>query len=171
MSESTLPTDLTPVGMLAWPVKGLADLVAETDEFQSRTGAANQTDAYRFIHYPGLAETADINTIERPAAIVNLGDKLDLSRVDAEHLRPEIDLVLTITDWCRHEQREDYCFIDFLNFVGVLLPEIAELQGVDDRLAIKAMSWKETPGRTDPKQAAIKRHYWLCQVNVQVSKL
>lgn len=171
MSEQTLPTDIEATSFLSWPIIGLARLLSESTTFRARGGAASAGNAYALIHYPYLQPTLDLDVIGRPAAIIMPGDTLGLERVDASHLRPEPDLLLVLTDWDRFPERADYSAIDFLNFAGNTLTEIAALQGQDDRLAIKGIAWKEKPGLTDPNIAKEQAGYWICSFRVQVSRL
>jgi len=122
----------------------LIDMIAGSSAFQTRGSWANATAALAGIHYPFVAGEADAragsSALERPAALI------EVASFDYPDLRtggprwPVGSFSVLLTDW--HTDDEDYqsALVDFENFLGGVMQDLADAASVGTNLAINSMT-------------------------------
>jgi len=162
-----LPSVIVPTSSLAWMEQRLVELVPLSAAFQSRVGVSNQADAARWVHRTMLLPTG-LDGVERPCALVEQGD-FSLRRVDNNHLRPASTLQLVLTDWLPWPDEPGWSMLDFKNFVGGVLDDLALLQGQDTNLPIESMTLPLSRlGVSDPRSGS-ERQYLIAVIAVEMS--
>jgi hypothetical protein len=154
---------------MAWVEQKLLEIVPLSTTFRAKVGASSQADAARFV-FRSFLLPSDLHTIERPSAVVEMGE-FALRRVDLQHLRPDPEMTLILTDWVRFPDDLGASTTDFKNFVGGVMDDIGLLQGTDDLLTIESLVVPVGKfGIVDPAAGA-PRKYFMADVQVRVSKL
>jgi len=159
-----------PCGILSAPVHKTEQLLAQSQTFQHKVKAGTPEDARRFIHVPNEDVARWFLGLERPAAVVSLGNSL-LQRTTGYYLRPEQRVVqLLLTDFdCFPESRRD-SFYDFTNFAGGVLADLANGQAEDCNLTIDKIIAPDGPLFTHPnRQSEPDKNYWLIFIDIYVS--
>lgn len=169
MAVAEVPFELS--GALAYPLRKLVELVAESATFQDWVGVTSQEEALSRVHHPYVPADGRVLTLPRPLAVVNLTNDFRYERVNAQHLRPQgsFDLILQAEE--KHPGDPDLDELEFLNQVGGVLADLCALQGQDDRLAIGSIRTLVPPDPPEPEDRSAGRAWWTAIYRVEMSRL
>ena len=159
------------LGPVSIPVRKLVELIAASPSFQARVKVTTATDAFGFIHHPEL-RVSSLDEITGPLAVVGT-ERFGLASVEPRFLRPsDCSLMMILSDDDRYPERADLSQIDFENFVGLVMADIALAQGEDTNLTIESMELIETCKSGPEVQGVDKRKaYWIAPIVVKWSRL
>lgn len=165
-----------PNSFLSWPVRGLVEMIADCPAFQERVGAYDGMEALKQrVFHPRLKAKDQFASIIRPAAVVWRLNGFGLIRQsqDTMYVKRGQSLGVTITDWDRYPDREDWSQIDFDNFVGQLIEQMAERQGKSRGEEvfppIQEISERMPTQLTDPREASPDKRYWIAMLRVELA--
>jgi hypothetical protein len=145
-------------------------MVAESDAFQARCNVTSADEAMARIHHPDYSGPA-LDEVAGVIAVVYSGP-LILSRINNKDLRPDSPtLFLLVRDDDRYPNSREWSQIDFENFVGVMVAEIAAVQGQGTRLPIAAIRQVQPSQITPPRAGGPGKDYWLTAFEVEWSRL
>lgn len=121
-NEVVVPTD-----MLSLPMQGLANLVADSTEFQTLVGAVDAAAALPFIHFPYGEDHDDDGDGEidapRPRSIINPGPGFKMMNKGAQSWNAVGNLYLcfeALPDIVLHPKRDDQ-LLAFTNVIGKIM--------------------------------------------------
>jgi len=121
---------VVPDDMLSLPMQGLANLVADSTQFRSLVGAADQAAALKEIHFPYAEDHDDDDDGEldagRPRAIINPGPGFKMTNKGAQSWNAIGNLYLCfeiVPDTVLHPKRDDQ-LLAFTNIIGRIMFEM-----------------------------------------------
>lgn len=154
------------LGPISKPLALLVEALANSATFQERAGVASAEALESRLYWPHLV--ADIWTVARPCAVLmSSGIGWDhIASGAGNHLRPHgsIDVLFADTDQYPEDSRESQ--VDFENFVGQTLADVAAVAGQDEQLSITRIDQVEPPALTDPVDASSIEPFWLAKYRV-----
>jgi len=160
----------TPKGPLSIGQRKLAELVAECPSFQEMVGVGGQQDALASVYLPWLANTTDLDVIDRPVAVITIRrfrtKKIDAWSLTLDELR--LGLLLFMPD--PHPGHAEWSELEFSNWLGAIVQELADRQARDARLAIASIDLLEGPQMNPLKTVGQRTPYWYACLEIACGK-
>jgi hypothetical protein len=150
-------------GLITSAVYQLRRLVAESAAFQTRVEAADAEGALVHIKTWDYEDDPVAVQAARPFACIWPADKLDFDQLSGggnSLFGGVIDLVLILTDFDRQPGDREASGADFAGWIDEVISDLAALAGVDDRIAIRRMTFLQRPLRTATKDEPSAGAYW-----------
>ena len=160
---------VTPTGPISLPQSQCCDLLANSVTFQQRIGVASAADAYQkiFRTWKRLPTGAEFDQARPYAVVLSLPEleyQLD-SGGQRNWLLPTGAVWIFLTDNDRFPGDVDDSGIDFGNFVGGVMQDIANQAAVDGNLAVIGVSLEAFEPFNDDLSAG-QQPFWRAILSV-----
>lgn len=154
---------VTPSASLSLSIDAARALIAATPTFQALVGADDATEALEFIYVGGIPKGT-----AAPVAMVDVGDDFNFAISAggaANYFRDGGGIAFYLEADIAEANRDGYtdAAYDFYNTVGGIVNDFDALAGTAGMLAVRNVSTKAGPFRSDPHTEPNEHYYavWL----------
>jgi hypothetical protein len=158
-------------GPLSIPRRRLVELLADSPTFCARVAAVTSETPIARIHHPCLPIDLTIDDAPRPLAVV-FNKRFGMRRLSVNHFGLDgCTLGLLVSDWDEHPKAQSWGQTVFENFLGMIIKDLADLQGRDGRLCIDTLTMDLPAQRSHPRSDGQGKPYWDAIVEIAVSRV
>ena len=152
---------VTPAGTLSEPFAQLRTVISQSAAFQARVGAANAAEALPYIHVY-LGSDDRFTSVPKPAVVLTYREAGYTQIASGPTFMGGGTIWMVFLDDAKEDTEED-SFLDFCNFVGGVIDNLAETGGVDSFINHGELPMVEAPNRTAPNERQEDSNdYWRC---------